>query len=480
MLPATLLFQTPVTPLVDMDPNMYQESCGSTDANARATPTGLHDPLAPAEPPMGFFPSSPPPSAGPSDYSFVHALSAITSIQQNQPPAPPPPQLSAFVQPRRSFDMSALHLHPQPAAASHQPGYQQHQGHPMPPPQYAPLFPPPRHPMHDGGFGAMGLSRPASIRPQSGHSVQSLSSTQSYIETASDGAVATSSSQEAAAATGSSATATATASSDLALLLSGALQVKRDTSGKPQYPYATLITYAILKHPRKQMTLSEIYTWLVDHYPYFKTAGNGWKNSIRHNLSLNKMFVRIPRPINEPGKGAYWSVDLVELNDALSTRGRPSSHRYSPPRKSRACSAGTHSAARAMPPPPLAIGAGPAGLRDPMLMVSVTSSISEMGVLSSAPEGLDPASRRASLQMSPVHRYQPYGLPPHAGMGAFGPYQNMPPLPVMAPPAYGSSVLPMPAFALQPSLHSPVPSQPPPGIVGAQAATALPPVQPPP
>ncbi|ORY72855.1 fork head transcription factor, partial [Neocallimastix californiae] len=77
----------------------------------------------------------------------------------------------------------------------------------------------------------------------------------------------------------------------------------------PPYSYATLISYAIQTHPNKQMTLNEIYTWITDHYPYYKKAGNGWKNSIRHNLSLNRLFIRVPRPINEPGKGSYWTVD---------------------------------------------------------------------------------------------------------------------------------------------------------------------------
>ncbi|KAJ1937995.1 hypothetical protein FBU59_004584, partial [Linderina macrospora] len=78
--------------------------------------------------------------------------------------------------------------------------------------------------------------------------------------------------------------------SDIALLLSGATQLKTHTTGKPPYSYATLITYAIMHHPRKQMTLNEIYNWIMDKYPYFKTAGTGWKNSIRHNLSLSKTF----------------------------------------------------------------------------------------------------------------------------------------------------------------------------------------------
>ncbi|KAJ2717333.1 hypothetical protein H4R19_000085 [Coemansia spiralis] len=482
MLPA-LLFQAPVTPIIDMDHNAGHHSCGPSDAGANAVSAGFHDPaLMAAEPPMGFFPSSPPPSAGPTDYSFMHALSAVTSIQQNQPP---PPQPGTFDQHRRSFDVAMLHLHPPSAPVSHQPSHhhhhhyhqppqqqQQQQGHPAPPHQHAPFFAPLRHSMHDSGLGVLGLTRPTSIRPQSGHSVQSLSSNQSYVETGSDGGLVTSPAHEAAVTGGSSNSSSSSAApSDIALLLSGSLQIQRDTSGKPTYPYATLITYAILQHPRKQMTLSEIYDWLMDHYPYFKTAGPGWKNSIRHNLSLNKMFVRIPRPINEPGKGAYWSVDLVELNEALHTRSRSSANRYSPPRKGRA---GSHAAVRAMPlPPPLTIGAG---LRDPMLMISVTSSVSEMGILAAAPEGPDYPSRRASLQISPIHRYQPYALPSHAGMAAIGSYQNMPQLPVMPPPPppYGPSALSLPPFAMPVPLHSPVPSQAPPSLVGAQPCAALP------
>ena len=46
---------------------------------------------------------------------------------------------------------------------------------------------------------------------------------------------------------------------------------------KPPYSYANLITFAINSSPKKKMTLSDIYQWICDNFPYYKDAGNGWK-----------------------------------------------------------------------------------------------------------------------------------------------------------------------------------------------------------
>ena len=47
--------------------------------------------------------------------------------------------------------------------------------------------------------------------------------------------------------------------------------------GKPPYSYANLITFAINSSVKKKMTLSEIYQWICDNFPYYRDAGNGWK-----------------------------------------------------------------------------------------------------------------------------------------------------------------------------------------------------------
>ncbi|XP_041375666.1 forkhead box protein F1-B-like [Gigantopelta aegis] len=80
-------------------------------------------------------------------------------------------------------------------------------------------------------------------------------------------------------------------------------------SEKPPYSYIALIVMAIQAAPTKRCTLSEIYQFLQQRFPFFRGTYQGWKNSVRHNLSLNECFIKLPKGIGRPGKGHYWTID---------------------------------------------------------------------------------------------------------------------------------------------------------------------------
>lgn len=67
------------------------------------------------------------------------------------------------------------------------------------------------------------------------------------------------------------------------------------TTNKPPYSFSCLIFMAIEDSDQKALPVKEIYAWIMEHFPYFQNAPTGWKNSVRHNLSLNKCFQKVEK-----------------------------------------------------------------------------------------------------------------------------------------------------------------------------------------
>ena len=99
--------------------------------------------------------------------------------------------------------------------------------------------------------------------------------------------------------------------------------LRRAEHVKPPMSFIAMISSAILSSPEKKMTLTEINEYLMDHHECFRGEYQGWRNSVRHNLSFNKCFVKILRnPARPWAKDNHWGVIVDLLDGYLMENGK--------------------------------------------------------------------------------------------------------------------------------------------------------------
>ena len=82
--------------------------------------------------------------------------------------------------------------------------------------------------------------------------------------------------------------------------------VHEEGKGNTLPSYTAMIAQAILSQATQKTTLSEIYEFMERRFPPLKEKGNGWRNCVRHTLSLSDCFIKLHRPEN--GRSCHWAV----------------------------------------------------------------------------------------------------------------------------------------------------------------------------
>ncbi|XP_042829603.1 forkhead box protein H1 isoform X2 [Panthera tigris] len=80
---------------------------------------------------------------------------------------------------------------------------------------------------------------------------------------------------------------------------------------KPPYTYLAMIALVIQAAPSRRLKLAQIIRQVQAAFPFFRDDYEGWKDSIRHNLSSNRCFRKVPKdPAKPQAKGNFWAVDV--------------------------------------------------------------------------------------------------------------------------------------------------------------------------
>ncbi|XP_078533546.1 forkhead box protein B2 [Lissotriton helveticus] len=237
---------------------------------------------------------------------------------------------------------------------------------------------------------------------------------------------------------------------------------------KPPYSYISLTAMAIQHSSEKMLPLSDIYKFIMERFPYYREHTQRWQNSLRHNLSFNDCFIKIPRRPEQPGKGSFWALhpgcgDMFENGSFLRRRkrfkvvraelpppkGQQALHYYQHHHQQQQAQAQAKMAAAERLPPYAPYGLQPSGFKHPFAIENIigrdykgvvgglpfASVMHHLGYPMSGPLGSVVSSVWPHVMESGPGDYGPFGI--HMKALCSPPGQTLPavPLPIKPTPS---------------------------------------------